>query len=88
MALKHYLRRAIIYNKRPYEIIDTSDGSLVGGPYQWSSVAEQLAAELNEHYGEPDRFCVLKRPKLPSIAAVMVDNDNGAAYPQSIRLQN
>jgi len=87
MALKHYMQRAIIYNKRPYEIIDTSDGSLVGGPYQWS-VAEQLAAELNEHFGEPDRFLVLKRPKLPSVVAVMVDHNNGAAYPQSVRLQN
>ena len=82
MALNNHLRRAIIYDKRPYEIIDTSDGSLVGGPYQWANVAEQLAAELNEHYGEPDRFLVLKRPRLPAIAAVMVDNDNGTAYPQ------
>lgn len=72
-------------NKATFEIFDNVDGSLISGPFYFESTATQLASELNEHYGEPDRFSVVKREPMPFIARnVIIDNDNGIAFAYSV----
>lgn len=58
-----------------FEIIDTTDNTFIGGPYQYESTAAQLAAELNEHYDESERFVVIKRKAL--MPYTFIDLRNG-----------
>jgi len=60
-----------------FEVIDTIDNCYIGGPYRYRETAERLALELNEHYGESDRFVVVKR-KSP-MPLVFVDVSRGIA---------